>query len=400
MLTGRSPRASGVRSGNQGFYEGTSALSQELLAGAQSLPELFRRSGYQTTLIGKLSHTPDGKVFAYNGGGDGRPELPHAWDDLATPYGPWLRGWGTFFAYGEGRHREDGQGHRDLMEFTAEADDDLPDGMMASAAMDELAALAKAGEPFFMGLGFFKPHLPFVATRADWEAVQDWELPDLGDTARLASDYAPGSGEFFGYDTAWERSRPLPADAADKSRRAYLACLRYTDRQVGRVLAALEQNGLADSTVVVLWGDHGWYLGEGDLWGKHTPLERAMASPLIIRAPGAELAGQGTAALASTLDIYPTLVDLCKPSFAATHFPLDGVSLGPILHGRADSVREVVHGYWSKATTVRSQSHRLIARKGKDGWQDVELYDAAGDWAVDISGQRPDLVEQLLDFAD
>ena len=400
LLTGRSPRASGVRSGNKGLYQGSSALSQEILPGAQSLPELFRRSGYQTTLIGKLSHTADGKVYAYSGEGDGRPELPHAWDDLATPYGPWQRGWGTFFAYAGGAHREDGQGNRELMQFTAEADDDLPDGMMASATIDKLAALANSEQPFFLGLGFFKPHLPFVATRADWEAVQDWELPDLARTERSASTYAPGSGEFFGYDATWEKSRPLSQDAADQARRGYLACLRYTDRQVGRVLEALDALGLADSTVVVLWSDHGWFLGEGDIWGKHSPLETAMASPLIIRAPGVPLAGQRTDALASTVDVYPTLVDLCNPTFTATRFPLDGESLAPILRGETDSVNEVVRGYWSHASTVRSPEHRLILRKGKDGWMDVELYDAAGDWSTDISGTRPEIVERLTAFAD
>src|SRR5690606_10470493 len=111
---------------NDAFYEGETALSPKQLEGAQTLPELFRRSGYHTTLIGKISHTADGKVYAYDGQGDGRDELPHAWDELATPYGPWQRGWGIFFAYAGGKHREDGQGHSDLMQFTAVNDDDLP----------------------------------------------------------------------------------------------------------------------------------------------------------------------------------------------------------------------------------------------------------------------------------
>ena len=88
------------------------------------MPEMFRRDGYRTVLIGKISHTADGLVYAYNGKGDGRRELPHAWNDLATPLGPWGRGWGVFFAYANGKHREDGGGHKDLMEFVVENDDD------------------------------------------------------------------------------------------------------------------------------------------------------------------------------------------------------------------------------------------------------------------------------------
>lgn len=400
LLTGRSPAASGVRSGNLGLYKGSSALSQELLDGAQSLPELFRRSGYNTTLIGKLSHTADGKVYAYNGKGDGRPELPHAWNEFATPYGPWQRGWGTFFAYANGRHREDGHGKRDLMEFVAEGDDELPDGMMAAEAIEQLTKFAKSDQPFFLGLGFFKPHLPFVATRGDWDAVQTWELPDIEYPKRLPSSYTPGSGEFFGYDAPWQKSRPLPAQDAVPARRAYLACLRYTDRQVGRVLGALEELGLADSTVVVLWGDHGWFLGEGDIWGKHTPMERAMASPLIIRAPGAQTAGQKTTALTSSLDVYPTLIELCKPRFEKTYFPLDGTSLAPIINGQAESVNEVVRGYWNKTATVRNARYRLILRKSKSGWKDAELYDTTGDWSEEISALQPELVEQLKQHAD
>ena len=140
------------------MYSGNSALNPIQQPGAQSLPELFRRSGYHTTLIGKISHSADGRVYEYSGAGDGRDEIPLAWDEKATPLGAWKRGWGIFFAYGRGRHREDGQGHSDLMEFTVENDDDLPDGLMATAAVEKLRQFREADQPFFLGLGFFKPH--------------------------------------------------------------------------------------------------------------------------------------------------------------------------------------------------------------------------------------------------
>ncbi len=112
LLTGRSPISSGVVRSNNAFTSKGTALVAEPTAAAQSMPELFRRNGYRTVLIGKISHTPDGRVFAYNGSGDGRPELPHAWDVFGTPMGKWNRGWGIFFAYEGGRHREDGTGMR------------------------------------------------------------------------------------------------------------------------------------------------------------------------------------------------------------------------------------------------------------------------------------------------
>ena len=161
MLTGRSPGA-GRRKPQEG---------------ARFMPELFRRSGYHTTCIGKISHSPDGRKFQYNGNGDGEMELPKAWDSLPTPFGPWKRGWGAFFAYADGKHREDGEGHKDLMQFTAEQDSDLPDGMMADTAVETLRNYKDTGERFFLGLGFFKPHLPFVAPRQDWEAFSEVEIP-------------------------------------------------------------------------------------------------------------------------------------------------------------------------------------------------------------------------------
>jgi len=209
MLTGRSPAQTRVFSSNEALYNGASALAPGPLAGAQSLPEQFRRSGYRTVCIGKISHTPDGRVFGYNGRGDGRPELPNAWDELATPFGSWGRGWGSFFAYTGGRHREDGLGNRDLMEFTAERDEDLPDGLMAAQAIEQLRAVQKGGQRFFLGLGFFKPHLPFVATKGDWEAMEKVTVPPAPHPERPRTDYWHGSGEFYGYRLPFSKTEPL-----------------------------------------------------------------------------------------------------------------------------------------------------------------------------------------------
>ncbi len=397
LLTGRSPARSGVRRGNQALYSGAAALRAEELPGAQSLPELFRRSGYRTVCLGKISHTPDGRVFAYDGSGDGRPELPHAWDELATPCGAWKRGWGAFFAYAGGRHREDGAGHRDLMEFVAQSDEELPDGLLAREAVAQLKALRERGEPFFLGVGFYKPHLPFVATRGDWEAVAEIEVPPPSAAEKPQSHYWHRSGEFYGYDAPFEKTRPLsPADRI-RTRRAYLACVRFVDRQVGEVLGALEELGLSDSTIVVLWSDHGWFLGESELWGKHSPHERALRSPLILRAPGVP-AGRRCEALVETLDVFPTLVDLAAPAFTRTEHQLDGVSLRPLLEGTRDAVRSAAISYWGAATSVRTQTHRLIASGEVGALREIELYalGAGPDPLLDLAEQEPEMVSELL----
>ena len=348
LLTGRSPARSG-RLGNGSLYGGRNPLAREEQDGAQTMPELFRRNGYRTVFIGKISHTADGRVYAYNGSGDGRDELPNAWDELATPFGPWKRGWGVFFAYADGKHREDGGGHRDLMEFAAEEDDDLPDGLNAQVAAAKLAELAKQGEPFFLGVGFFKPHLPFVATGADRAAYETIDVASPPSPELLEGPYATRSGEFMGYTMPFEKTRPLAAASTLEARRAYLSCVRYVDRQVGVVLDALDEAGLADSTIVVIWGDHGWHLGDSGMWGKHTLLDRSLHSALLVRAPGTTRPGSRCTSIVTTLDLYPTLIDLCALEDRRTSHELDGRTLRPVLDGTSTEVRDVATAFWGKA---------------------------------------------------
>ena len=400
MLKGRSPQNSGVTRKNQAFYSGPSALSAKQTAGAQTMPELFRRSGYRTTCIGKISHTADGRVFEYNGQGDGRDELPHAWDELATPFGSWKRGWGIFFAYANGRSREDGSGIRDLMEFKVEQDEDLPDGLLAKTAIEKLLEYKQGDQPFFLGLGFFKPHLPFVAPQQDWEAFENVKIPPVPHPEKPGSTYWHKSGEFYSYDMEYEKTRPLSPAARENVRRGYLACVRYTDRQVGKVLTALDELGLRENTIVIVWGDHGWFLGDSALWAKHAPLERALKSTLMIRAPGVSAAGLKSAALVETVDIYPTLIDLCQPAFRKTEYPLDGKSLKPILTGEQKEIREAALSYWNDAVSVRTQQYRLTTtlNKGKPG--KIELYDIieTPDPVENLAKSKPEVVKKLLQY--
>lgn len=397
LLTGRSPASSGAL-GNGAMSSGKTALKAEQQPGAQSMPELFRRSGYHTTLIGKISHTADGRLYGYNGSGNGADEMPLAWSEKATPLGAWKRGWGIFFAYANGHHREDGKGHKDLMEFTAQNDDDLPDGQMAAVACKRLKELSGSDKPFFMGLGFFKPHLPFVATKQDWDAYKDRDIPAPPHPQKVDSPHWHKSGEFYKYDSDFEKTHPLSPQDTQQARRAYLACVRYVDRQVGRVLTALQESGQADNTIVVVWGDHGWQLGDSALWAKHTPFERSNHSALIIRAPGVSRPGQACDAVVESIDLYPTLIDLCQPDFHKTEHPLDGVSLKPLLDGSATSVKPVAISYWKKSVSVRTATHRLIVTPDKTGRSRyTELYDVreTADPVHNLADDQPDLVLEL-----
>ncbi len=396
LLTGRSPSRSGA-GGNASLYQGDAALSQEQTEGAQSLPELFRRSGYHTTLIGKIAHTPDGRVYAYDGTGDGREELPHAWDRYATPYAEWERGWGSFFAYANGAHREDGGGHRDLMQIVSGDDESLPDGLMAQAAIAELAVAKERDKPFFLGLGFFKPHLPFVAPAEDWDALERVFVRDARSPNKPASKHWHRSNEFYGYNASFPLTRPLAKKDRILARHGYLACVRYVDRQVGKVLRALDELGLRESTIVVVWGDHGWHLGESAIWGKHTPFERALRSTLIMRVPGVTEPGSTCEELVESIDLYPTLMELGATSFTKSEHPLDGESLLPLLQGGSEPLRDAAISYWGNTVSVRTANYRLIS-SGEGEERQVELYDmrAGPDPLVDLAPARPKQVARML----
>ncbi len=397
LLTGRSPAKSQAFA-NDAFYRGSTALSHEPQLGSQSLPEIFRRNGYHTTLIGKISHTADGKVFAYDGTGNGSPELPHAWDEFATPLGQWKRGWGIFFAYANGLHREDGLGNRKLTEFVVEKDTDLPDGLLAETAINKLTDFKKGDPPFFIGLGFLKPHLPFVATKDDWEAAEKIKIPPPAHPEKPNSPYWHKSREFFRYEHPHKNeNRTLSPKATEEARRSYLACVRYVDRQIGKILDTLDATGLTSSTIVILWGDHGWHLGDSAIWGKHTPFERALHSPLIIRAPGTGKHGTASNSLAETTDIYPTLLELCGPfGNNKTAHPLDGTSLVPILKNPEKSVHQAAISYWKNATSIRTKDYRLITSK-----KSTELYDLSKDQysTHNLAAEKPETVRRLQALA-
>jgi iduronate 2-sulfatase len=187
----------------------------------------------------------------------------------------------------------------------------------------------------------------------------------------------------------WGRNPNTDAEFATAVRKHYAACVSYADAQVGRIMQRLTELGARDNTIVVLWGDHGWHLGEHAIWGKHALFEESLRSPLIIHYPGIPHPGQPTRSLVETLDVFPTVCDLAElpaPDFT------DGVSLRPILEA-PDTPGHAAISY-AGGRTIRTETHRLIVHR--DGF--VELYDhtsPAGE-TENIASEHPDLVQQLL----
>jgi arylsulfatase A-like enzyme len=210
------------------------------------------------------------------------------------------------------------------------ADNVLCDGKTADRIIELLKEFKKEDKPFFLGCGFIKPHLPFIAPKKyfDMYPPESIKLPDNRfhpkDVPALALHR---SGEFRAYSDIPDEG-PIPEEKLRDALRAYRACISYVDAQIGRVLDELDRLGLRENTVVVLWGDHGWHLGEQNLWGKMTNFEIATHVPMVISIPGQKNAGAKTEGLSEFVDIYPTLCDACglpKPD------NLEGASLIPLM---------------------------------------------------------------------
>jgi iduronate 2-sulfatase len=208
-------------------------------------------------------------------------------------------------------------------------DNTFQDGKVAELAVATLGELGKKPEPFFLAVGFIKPHLPFVSPKKYWDIYDPSKIQLAPNKFRPkdAPDYAilPG-GELRNYYGIPEGS--IPDDLARQLKHGYYAGVSYTDAQIGKVLDELDRLGLRNNTIVILWGDHGWKLGEHDAWCKHSNCENDANAPLILSVPGMKNAGAHTDALVEFVDIYPSLSDL-----AGLPLPghLEGTSFKPLL---------------------------------------------------------------------
>ena len=307
------------------------------------LPEYFSQNGYHTMGIGKLfhHHAPDG-VFDESGGrvpGFGpKPEERFVWPgldgkDFNNDYGGTSTDWGAY----------------------PEADSLMPDYQSARWAIERLNR--DYDRPFFLAVGFLRPHVPWYVPQKwfDMHPLEDIETPpysendleDLPDIA-LEMDNLPmmPTTEWVIENNEWR-----------KAVQAYLACISFVDHYVGEILDALENSKYSENTIVVLWSDHGYRLGEKHTFAKHCLWEEATNVPLIFAGPGIK-EGKSVSSPVELLSIYPTLLDLCglKP------YPRNqGTSLAPVLTGENSSVQEyamTTYGWGNHG--IRTENFRYI----------------------------------------
>lgn len=334
--------------------------------GLTTLNTHFRRNGYYTVSLGKVFHHPTDNAEGWS---------EPAW----RPTGISTYQLAANTELQKQRSKKLGsKGRGPAYESADVPDESYADGVLADRAIADLGRLAAKEEPFFLAVGFFKPHLPFVAPKKYWD-LYDHEQIHLPANYHAPKD-APvesihNSGELRAY--AEIPAKGLVPDAIARNMiHGYYACVSYTDAQIGKLLDELERLSLSDNTIVVLWGDHGWNLGEHTLWCKHSCYETSMRIPLIVRAPGIN-GGQQTSGLTESIDIYPTLCDL-----AGLEPPrhLEGRSFVPLLANPAATWKDAAIGRFTNGDTIRTDQFRFTEYTDAKGNSLAQmLYDHTSD---------------------
>ena len=374
--------------GNDALFQRAKKISEGTKVIDKSMPEWFKTNGYTTVSVGKVSHHPGGRG-GQNWDDSTEIEMPNAWDKHLMPVAEWQHPRGAMHGLANGKIREE-SGSTDVFQSVEGDDYTYPDGVITDEAVKQLRELASNNEkPFFLAVGIIKPHLPFGAPKLYYDSYSGVKLPEIKHSQKPKGKTTwHGSGEFMGYNR-WDKNPNMDADFADEVRRHYAACVSYADAQVGKVLAELKRTGADKNTIVVLWGDHGWHLGEHAIWGKHSLFEESLHSPLIIKFPSMKQSGAKTNAVVETVDIFPTVCDLAGieiPEYAY------GESMKKILVDPNTEGHTAI-AYTSKASTIRTATHRMTIHK--DGF--VELYDhtAADGETTNIAKEYPELVKKL-----
>jgi uncharacterized sulfatase len=349
-LTGLRPDRTQVLDNNIDF--------RDFLPDVTTLPQLFRKSGWQTARDGKMFH-----MNVPNEVGLPRFQDAPSWDINHSPQGLEMK------SEGERGRLTGGMNWISTATATGQAD--------FNAAEEAISLLDKFGQkPFFLGLGFVRPHLPFVAPGKFFDLYPAATLKpfvnppaDLDDVPRAHWSVRPQQWRHQGMSEAEQR----------EALRGYYAATSFMDEQCGRVLDTLRKLKLEERTIVAFWGDHGWHLGEHTKWQKMSLFEPAARVPLILSAPGVKGNGRSTRALAELIDMYPTMAELC--GLQPPH-ELEGQSLVPVLQNPAR--------VWKKAAftqiqfekritgrSLRADRYRYTAWEGEGGGE--ELYDHRAD---------------------
>lgn len=374
---------------------------------AVTLPQHFMRHGWRAEAVGKILHTGHGNHDdAASWSVPSRPERVVEYLDPRNSAGGRLTREEAFFSNRElSRIQELPKGA--AWERSDAPDNAYADGRIAEEGIRRLQEAARRRDtPFFLALGFVKPHLPFTAPSKYWDLHDPAKLPlpgPGGDPQGAPRIAGKRGGEIVNYEPLTVEN--LKEEGIQRSLiHGYYAAASFADAQIGRVLDELDRLRLNRNTLIVLWGDHGWHLGDHGYWTKHTNYEQANRIPLILVAPRVARPGSSTRRLAETVDVYPTLAELAGLPAPSGPQPIDGVSLVPILREpRAPGKLFAYHCYprgRQMGRALRTERHRLVEWKRPSdppGSAEIELYDylEEPDERRNLASLRPEVVREL-----
>ena len=373
----RSSVLSGCRPDTTQIYDLATPL-REGMPDVLTLPEHFKNNGYETISVGKVYHHPKDDLqgwskepFQSKGDWKGRGYLTDEAIEEMKQNEAMLR---------QRNDRRKGLGP--AFEAADVPDNAYHDGKDTDAAIEEVRHLKD--KPFFLGMGFHKPHLPFNAPKKYWDMYSPEEIK-LAENPFEPEGVTPYSltnfGELRGY-FGMPKTGPVPDEQARQLIHAYSACVTYVDAQLGRLLTELEKLNLRDKTIVILWGDHGWKLGEHANWCKHTNFEIDARAPMIISVPEMKNTGKRTYALTEFVDMYPTLCDLCGLPIPEH---LEGLSFAPLLENPERSWKKAAFSQYPRGDvmgyTMRTERYRYTEWKDRKSGEIKarELYDHQND---------------------
>jgi iduronate 2-sulfatase len=399
LLSGRRPATSGI------YAIGPTLRSA--MPNIVTLPQHFKNHGYQTASLGKVYHVgiDDAASWSVPSWLSGKPRMgpigragsiQRKQDYAAQKKAPPAKGEGSLSMASP------------AFEAVACDDDDLVDGDTAREACERLQTYAKKpGEPFFLAVGFLNPHVPWVAPKKYFDIYDPAQLKmaDNNFPPRHAPDFAARTGADFLWYSNIPKDRKITPEFGRQCLHGYYAAISYVDAQVGRILDCLAAQKLTENTIVILWGDHGYYMGEHGWWGgKHNNYEGATRVALMVALPKGQAAGQHTRGLTEFVDIYPSLSEL-----AGLPAPtgVEGVSFAPLFQKpdrpwKTAAFSEYPKGQNLLGTAMRTDRYRYVEWRDRTTKQlkHMELYDHEQDPAENLNiAAKPEHKELLAKLA-
>jgi arylsulfatase A-like enzyme len=338
---------------------------------ATSLPGHFKANGYYSISLGKIFNNPDDMAESWsepewrpNKAGS-RPGVTNN-DIIMTRHNYVTEEALEVARTGRTAH---------LAYEKADVEDDAYyNGQITNRAIADLNRLKEMDQPFFLAVGLVKPHLPFNAPARYWDMydIEDIQLtatPQMPENAPKQAQHNWGELRNYGHYGRMPKKNSdelMPDDLARELIHGYYAATSYSDALVGRMLEELDKLGLSDNTIVVIWGDHGWSLGEHTQWAKHSSFNVANHIPLIVSAPGIPESSRGSMAngLVESVDIYPTLTELAKLS---TPDHVQGESFRGLLDNPGKAGKPAVFLRWKNADSIRTEQYFYTEWRDKKG---------------------------------